>query len=97
MSAGKATRSRDGQYRLDLRVPVRVDLRAAAVAIALGSNADADEIAEAGAARALRWARDGIGTYGLDHVHMGDTDGIEAEIEAAERRLVDLGIFPPAG
>jgi len=95
MASTAATRSRDGIYRLDLRIPARIDLHAAAFAVALGSDGDADEIAAAGLRRLLGWAREGIGTCGLDHMHMGDTEDMEEEIEAARCRLVELGVFPP--
>jgi hypothetical protein len=96
MTPTRATRSKDGAYRLDLRVPVRLDLDSMATAVALGSFAAPDEIATAGLRRLLGWARDGVGAHGLDHIFMGDTEGMEDEIEAARSRLVDLGVFPPA-
>lgn len=96
MAATRATRSKDGAYRLDLRVPVRLDLDATAAAVALGAYVDADEIAVAGLRRLLGWARDGVGAHGVDRVYMGDTEGMEGEIEAARCRLVELGVFPPA-
>lgn len=94
--ATRATRSKDGAYRLDLRVPVRLDLDATAFAVALGSYADPDEIAVASLRRLLGWARDAIRDHGLEHIHLGDTDGVEEEVEAACCRLVQLGVFPPA-
>jgi hypothetical protein len=93
MSPTRATRSKDGVRRLDLRVPVRLDLDSMATAVA--PYADPDEIAAAGLRRLLGWARDGVGAHGLDHIFMGDTEGMEVEIEAARSRLVDLGVFPP--
>jgi len=95
MASTAATRSRDGVYRLDLRIPARIDLHSAAFAVALGSDGDVDKIAAAGLRRLLGWAREGIVTHGLDHIHMGDTEDMEEEIEAARCRLVELGVFPP--
>jgi hypothetical protein len=94
LRARRANRSKDGVCRLDLRVPVRLSLRAAATAIALASYEDADTISVAGRERLLSWARRGVVTFGTDHVNMSDADGYEAEIEAAEQRLVELGLFP---
>jgi len=90
----RANRSKDGVYRLDLRVPVRLTLRAAATAIALASYEDADVISVAGRERLLSWARQGVATLGTDQINMSDADGYEAEIEAAEQRLVELWLFP---
>jgi len=95
MASTAATRSRDGIYRLDLRIPARINLHSVALAVALGSYAEADEIAIAGLRRLLGWARDAVCAHGLDHIQMGDTEGMEAEVEAARCRLVELGVFPP--
>ncbi len=92
----RATMSRDGVPRITLRVGTRLGLDDMALAIALASYEDADIIATAGRARLLRWARDGVRQFGLDHLRMGDTDGYEDEIAAARKRLVEVGIFADA-
>ncbi len=94
MTARSATSSRDGTWRFDLRIPVRLSLNDMAVAIALGSYEDAEHISMAGKARLLAWCRDGIRNDGMDHIRLGEMDGYEDEVAAAARRLVALGIFP---
>lgn len=91
------TMSRDGVRRINLRVDVRLDLRDVAVAVAMASYEDAETIAEASRERLLAWARDGVRQLGLDHIRLGDADGYEEELDAARRRLVELGIFPEDG
>ena len=94
MARPRATTSRDGVRRITLRIQARLDLEAMAIAIAVASYEDAETIAEAGRNRLLGWARDGVRNFGLDHLWLGDSDGYEAEMAAARRRLVELGIFP---
>jgi len=90
-----ATRSRDGTYRLDLRVPVRVSLPTVAAAVAYGLNEDAETVAGAGLGRLLRWARQGFAAAGVDGFDLdGPGDGYEDVAAAAAERLVELGVFP---
>jgi hypothetical protein len=93
--ARNATMSQDGAYRLDLRIPVRIPIIAAASAIAMISCENAETISKAGRARLLAWCRDGIESYGLDHIYMAEADDYLDERAAAAKRLVELGVFPP--
>ena len=93
----KATMSNDGVRRVNLRVDVRLSLDDMAFAIALASYEDAETLAEAGRARLLGWARDGVRQFGLDHLRLGDADGYEEELAAARRRLLEVGIFSDEG
>lgn len=91
-----ATISQDGTYRLDLRIPVRIPIIAAASAIAMMSCEDAETISKAGRERLLAWCREGVETYGLDHIYMAEADDYLDERAAAAKRLVELGVFPQA-
>ena len=93
----KATMSRDGVRRLNLRVDVRLSFNDVAAAVAMASYEGAETIAEAGRERLLGWARDGVRDYGLDHIRMSAGDGYEDELAAARRRLLEVGIFPDEG
>ncbi len=90
-----ATMSMDGNYRLNLRIPVRIPITAAAGAIALASCEDAETISKAGRARLLAWCRDGVESHGLDNLYLLDADDYPDERAAAAERLVELGVFPP--
>jgi len=85
--------SRDGAPRINLRVDVRLSLDNVATAIALANYEDAETISKAGMGRLLRWARDGMRFHGFDRICMGDTEGLEEEVDATHRRLVELSIF----
>ena len=89
--------SNDGVRRVNLRVDVRLSLDDMAFAVALAAYEDAGTIAEAGRARLLGWARDGVRQCGLDHLRLGDADGYEEELAAARRRLLEVGIFSDEG
>lgn len=93
----KATMSKDGVRRVNLRVDVRLSLDDMAAAVALASYEDVETIAGAGRERLLGWARDGVRQSGLDHLRLGDADGYEEELAAARRRLLEVGIFPDEG
>lgn len=97
VTAGRATRSVDGRRRITLRIEARLDLDATSAAIAMGSNADPDGIAEAGRRRLLEWARDAVKYHGLDEIVMSPDDDYEAERGAARSRLIELGVFQEDG
>jgi len=88
-----ATPSRDGEPRIDLRIPVRLSKTQVARAIAIGSEEGTDIISRAGRVRLLSWARAGIKNHGID-ICSESIEGYEEEVEAAALRLVHLGVFP---
>lgn len=92
--SGRATLRRDGEHRITLRVTVDLHLDTTAVAIALASYKGADVLAVATRKQLLEWARDGVESFGLDHICMGDTSEYVEETQAARGRLIELGVFP---
>lgn len=103
----KATKSRDGRYRVTLYCPQRIDLYLASLVIAdalmserYTGDAQVDsDVSRIGKRRMEDMLRDGLAAEGKGHApyldeKWGYEDGFEQLQDAVKARLIEVGIFP---